>query len=113
MKNEVAPASWKDKLLYFFGRRQGFLVEGNSMPPALPDGSAVLIDQRAKIDAGDIVRARHPYKQSVKILKRVDKINIDGTYELVGDNEAESTDSRTFGPIPLKEILGKVVCRLT
>ena len=82
------------------------------MAPTLLDGQAVLIDPRGKIKAGDIVLANHPYKQSVKILKRIDKINANGSCELAGDNEAESTDSRTFGPILSKDILGKVVCRL-
>jgi nickel-type superoxide dismutase maturation protease len=82
------------------------------MAPTMLDGHAILIDPRAKIAAGDIVLARHPYKQSVKILKRVEAINADGSYDLIGDNESESTDSRTFGPIPSKDILGKVVGRL-
>jgi nickel-type superoxide dismutase maturation protease len=112
MKNGLPQATRREKLLYFMGRRHGFLVEGNSMAPTLLDGQAVLIDPRARIGAGDIVLARHPYKQSVKILKRIDRINTDGSCELAGDNEAESTDSRTFGPISSKDILGKVVCRL-
>ena len=112
MKNGLPQATWKERLLYFIGRRHGFLIEGNSMAPTLLDGHSVLIDPRARIEAGDIVLARHPYKQSVKILKRIDKINTDGSYELAGDNEAESTDSRTFGPILSKDILGKAVCRL-
>lgn len=82
------------------------------MAPTLLDGQAVLIDPRGKIKAGDIVLANHPYKQSVKIVKRIEKIHADGSCELAGDNEAESTDSRTFGPILSKNILGKVVCRL-
>jgi len=112
MENELPQATWKERILYFFGRRQGFLIEGNSMAPTLLDGDAVLIDPRATILAGDIALAKHPYKQSVKILKRIDKINTDGSFELTGDNEVESTDSRTFGPILSKDILGKVVCRL-
>lgn len=112
MENELPQATWTERLLYFLGRRRGFLVEGNSMEPALADGDAVLIKPRAKIAIGDIVLARHPYQQSVKILKRVTAINENESFELVGDNIAESTDSRNFGPIPSKDILGKVICRL-
>jgi len=82
------------------------------MAPTLLDGDVVLINPRANIETGDVVLARHPYKHSVKILKRVGDINAHGNYDLTGDNEKESTDSRTFGPIPSKDILGKVVCRL-
>ena len=82
------------------------------MAPTLVDGDAILITPHARIAVGDIVLARHPYKQSVKILKRVDKINADGSCDLAGDNPDQSTDSRTFGPIPSKDILGKAVCRL-
>jgi len=112
MKNELPQATWKERFLCFFGRRHGFRIQGNSMEPTLLDGDAVLIDPRATIMGGDIVLANHPYKQSVKILKRINKINADGSCDLAGDNEAESTDSRTFGPILSKDILGKAVCRL-
>lgn len=105
-------ANLRDRLLLLLRLRKAFLVKGDSMLPTLKDGDAVAIDPKAKISEGDIVLARHPYKQSVKILKRVQKIDADGRLSLIGDNPAESTDSRTFGTVSLEYVYGKAVCRL-
>ena len=105
-------ANWIEKFLLFIGKRKGFLVEGDSMLPTLKNGDAVLIAPNTKLAVGDIVLAQHPFKRSVKILKRIGEIDAQGNYFLVGDNPSESTDSRTFGAISLKSILGKAVCRL-
>jgi len=104
--------NWTERLLYLLGRRIAFLVQGDSMAPALSDGDTVLIDPRAAIAVGDIVLADHPYKSSVTILKRVSGIEADGRVSLIGDNDTESTDSRTFGPVSIKSIVGRVECRL-
>ena len=82
------------------------------MLPALKNGDAVLVDPNAKIAAGDVVLAKHPFKASVMILKRLAEIDENGNHFVVGDNLPESTDSRTFGALPSKSILGKAVCRL-
>lgn len=82
------------------------------MLPALKDGDAVLLNPKAKIATGDIVLANHPFKKSVKILKRVKEFDKKGDLILTGDNPAESTDSRTFGSVPLKCLIGKATCRL-
>ena len=105
-------ANWIERILLFIGRRKGFLVKGDSMLPTLKIGDAVLIAPKAKPTVGDIVLAQHPFKQSVKILKRIGEIDAQGNYFIVGDNPAESTDSRTFGAVSVKNILGKAVSRL-
>ncbi|HYJ90341.1 MAG TPA: nickel-type superoxide dismutase maturation protease, partial [Pyrinomonadaceae bacterium] len=74
-----------------------FRVDGDSMLPTLKRSEIVLIDPRAEISIGDIVVVHHPYKQSVKLVKRVDSINSEGRYVLTGDNSTSSTDSRSFG----------------
>jgi nickel-type superoxide dismutase maturation protease len=112
MESSLPDATWKDRLLYLLGRRLGFLVEGDSMSPALKNGDAVLIDSRANISTGDIVLAKHPFRQSVRLLKRLAEIGTDGKLTLLGDNSEESTDSRTLGGFSRDDILGKVVCRL-
>ena len=81
------------------------------MAPTISDGENVLYDPWPKVKAGDIVFTPHPFIQSVKILKRVSKIDTDGNMTLVGDNETESTDSRTFGAISIKSTQGRVVCK--
>jgi nickel-type superoxide dismutase maturation protease len=110
---ELPRATWTDVLLLLCGRRKRFRVEGDSMTPTLREGDVVLIDPNATaITAGDIVLARHPFKRGVKMLKRVVEITEDRKYFLRGDNAAESSDSRSFGAIDGKAILGKVVRKL-
>lgn len=82
------------------------------MRPTLNDGEVVLIARCVELEVGDIVLAAHPYKQSVSMLKRVAAIDENGRLELRGDNLGESTDSRTFGTVPIEYIKGKAVCRL-
>ena len=82
------------------------------MSPTLADGAAVLIEPRAKLAIGDIVLAKHPYKSSVNILKRITEVDDDGRYTLTGDNASESTDSRTFGSVSGDAVIGRVACRL-
>ena len=111
MNKELPEANWIERFLLFIGKRKGFLIEGNSMLPTLKNGDAVLIAPSAKLSVGDIVLARHPFKRSVKIIKRIGTIDAQGNYFLLGDNPAESSDSRTFGTVSVKNILGKAVCR--
>jgi len=98
--------------MFFAGRRQAFLVEGNSMLPTLKSGDAVLVDEKATVKIGDLVLAEHPYRSSVKIVKRVAEIEAESGYVLSGDNPAESTDSRAFGAVSIESIIGRVVCKL-
>ena len=112
METELPLIDWTEKNLYFPGCRELFLVEGDSMVPALKDGDYVMIDSYAELNIGDIVLAQHPFKQSVKIIKRIKEISPEGRYFLVGDNPSESSDSRAFGALSAKDILGKAVCRL-
>ena len=112
MRQMLRVANWKDNLLYSIGRRQIFKVAGNSMLPTLKDGDAVMISAGSSIVPGDIVLAQHPYKESIRMLKRVASIDEKGRYALAGDNPGESTDSRTFGTVSIEYIHGKAVCRL-
>ncbi len=112
MENELPMADWLEEIAYVCGFREIFLIEGDSMFPALKDGDLVLINPYADLCVGDIVLAQHPFKQSVKIIKRIAEISSDEKYFLVGDNAPESTDSRTFGAVSVKNILGKAMCRV-
>jgi nickel-type superoxide dismutase maturation protease len=105
-------ANWKDRISYAVGRLKAFRVQGDSMLPTLRNGDVVLISPNASVAPNDIVLAKHPYKQSVKLLKRVVSIDDNGRYSLAGDNPDESTDSRTFGTLTKEQIEGKAVCRV-
>lgn len=82
------------------------------MEPTLKDGEVVLVDRNAEIEVGDIVVAKHPIEQNSEIIKRIERINKQGNYFLVGDNLADSNDSRHFGAVAREYIKGKVVARL-
>ena len=94
------------------GRRHPLRVSGESMRPTLDDNDVVLVSPRSSIEVGDIVLASHPFKNSVTVLKRVFAIDAAGRIELRGDDPEESSDSRSFGSLPIDDIRGKVVCRL-
>ena len=113
MKNqEIRTANWKEKLLYFLGKRRGVLIKGNSMSPTFENGDVVFLKLTKKIEKNDIILAQHPFKKSVKVLKRITEISDDGKLNLIGDNPSESSDSRSFGLISPENVIGKVVCRL-
>ena len=109
---EIPEAGWKDRILFFLGRRDAFQVEGDSMKPTLNDAEVVLVKRTRSVQIGDVVLANHPFKKSVKMLKRVTEISGQGHFQLAGDNPDESTDSRTFGSIQPSDILGRIVGRL-
>lgn len=82
------------------------------MLPPYRDGDVVSIDTGAFSEylpkPGDVVLVAHPFRQGVKMIKRVDHITADGGIFVVGDNLAESTDSRGFGPIRPVQVIGRV-----
>lgn len=57
---------------------------------------------------GDIIIARNPtiFKKQY-IIKRIELVDT-AKFFIVGDNKKESTDSRHFGSITKKDIVGKV-----
>ncbi len=102
-------------ILWLLRRRKRFRVTGNSMTPLLKPSDEVLIDPKAYQQSlptpGDIIVTRHPDRSELKIIKRVELVLEDGRCLLKGDNRAESTDSRTFGPVPVSDLLGRVTTR--
>ena len=82
------------------------------MMPTLNDGDVVLVRRTRRVKVGNVILAKHPYQQSVKVLKRISEINEQGRLVLTGDNPEESTDSRTFGSISSADVMGKVIGRL-
>ena len=97
-----------------FGMQKRMRVSGSSMLPELQPGEEILFNPKAyrrKLPkVGDIVVARHPY-QPIQIIKRVVVVLEDGSCFLKGDNLSSSTDSRSYGFVPLNKILGKVTSK--
>jgi type IV secretory pathway protease TraF len=59
---------------------------------------------------GEVVLARDPRAADRLILKRVAEVS-EGACTLLGDRPDESTDSRTFGPVPLGNVLARALFR--
>ena len=81
------------------------------MYPTLRDGEPVVVDLTAYREeapaVGDVVLARHPFMRDVWMIKRVVGLVAGGRCVLQGDNAMESSDSRSFGPIPLRKVRGR------
>lgn len=81
------------------------------MEPALREGDWLIVAPlRRSPSPGEIVLARDPRAPERLLLKRVAAVD-DGRCTLLGDRPEASTDSRTFGPVPLEDVLGRAVFR--
>ena len=82
------------------------------MEPSLAAGDGVLLVPSRRPRPGDIVAFPDPREPARLLLKRVVRVDRrGGTVEVAGDNADASTDSREFGPIPRRDILGRAVYR--
>ena len=115
MNHRLKESNYQELLLWLLGRRRRFRVTGLSMSPLLKPGEEILIDQRAyrrlPPEIGDLVVARHPEDRDLQLVKWVAAVREDGSCFLLGDNPSASTDSRSFGIVSLKLILGRVTSR--
>lgn len=85
-----------------------FRVRDHSMEPSLNDGDYVLANLWfLYLSKGDIVVLRHPKKDMV-LVKRIEWADRKKAF-VVGDNKGESEDSRSFGPVSVTSVIGKVM----
>lgn len=81
-------------------------VMGESMLPSFRPGQVVLALPRRRVKVGDVVIVRHDNLEKIKRVAQLDGNRL----FVVGDNEAASTDSRSFGWLDLEQaLIGKVV----
>ena len=86
-------------------------VEGPSMLPTLLPGDRLLV-LPGPVRPGRLVVVSHPRDPGLLLVKRADAV--DGrTVTVRGDNRSASTDSRHFGPVPRRLVLGRPVYRYT
>lgn len=123
-------------LAFLLARR--VTVRGLSMTPTLLPGERLLFDRLAYVRdrprAGDIVLVAHPLRPPLRLVKRLAGVPGDviegralrrggggslfgkngsrgGEYWVAGDNEDASTDSREFGPVHRRDLLGRAWLR--
>ncbi len=93
-----------------------YVVEGHSMEPAYRAGDRVLVNRLAYIRwpprVGDVVVLYDPERRSRRLLKRIapPTDGDDGALRrwiVLGDNAADSRDSRQFGSVARRDIIGK------
>jgi signal peptidase I len=99
------------------------IAEGHSMMPTIKSGSVLLVGKLSYgfrlpwsgsyllwwslPQQGDVVIFYTP--QGAIAVKRCVWITKNCTFIALGDNSLESYDSRSYGPIPIKNIIGKVL----
>lgn len=83
-------------------------VIGKSMLPSLRPGEIVFGTRFKQPKVGDMVIAQSNERE---IIKRVAQVGAQGYY-LLGDNLAESTDSRAYGWFAKNQVRGVVIGRM-
>jgi phage repressor protein C with HTH and peptisase S24 domain len=80
-------------------------IVGSSMEPTFKPGQIIIASGLRKPAEDDVVVVHHEGREKIKRIKELkdDKIFI------VGDNPAASTDSRSFGWLPERVIIGTVL----
>jgi nickel-type superoxide dismutase maturation protease len=105
----IAIARWLDT-----SRLRGALmrveVRGISMLPALAPGDRLLVCRWPFLTEGDIVAFADPDATERILVKRVTRLHA-GSVEVLGDNIEASRDSRRFGAVGRRAIIGRAVWR--
>jgi signal peptidase I len=90
-----------------------YRIPSVSMEPSLKPGDKILALKIGGFGRGDIVVFRAPPRAEIACgvagtyVKRVARLSRDSAV-LVGDNRAESCDSRVYGPVPRRNVKGRV-----
>ena len=87
-----------------------FRIADTSMQPALRPGDRVLVATWLAPRVGDIVVLRDPEATRTHTVKRVVGVR-EGACDVRGDNMNVSRDSRHFGLVPRRLVVGRVVFR--
>ena len=83
------------------------LVQGESMSPVYKKGQLVLIQETKNVDIGDTIVFAMTKKDPF-IIKGLSAIYKD-SYFVEGENKSVSEDSWTYGLVPNKWVVGKVI----
>lgn len=90
-------------------------IVGPSMEPALRNGEWWLVRRTTRVAPGDAVVLIHPRRPDALIVKRlVRRAELSGGgvgWWVEGDNPEASEDSRQFGAVPDRLVIGRAVLR--
>ena len=78
--------------------------------PAFQPGDRLLLGPALRVRTGQVVAVTDPRDPGRLLVKRVHAVTR-WSVEVRGDNEAASTDSRQFGPLPRSQLAGRVIYR--
>ena len=87
------------------------------MQPTLEPGDRILVrrlgrkGRKRAPNLESVVVTWHPQRSKLRLIKRLKSVEETGLW-LLGDNPAESTDSRQLGAVPTNLLIGEVVGRL-
>ena len=89
------------------------MVRDESMLPTLRPGDRLLVDRRAYRDrpprVGEVVVLVDPEDAKRWLRKRVAQVDASaGSIEVRGDATEVARDSRRFGPVPTRSVVGRV-----
>lgn len=90
-------------------------VAERSMEPALRPGDWLLVwrgiraGQPPRVRPGQIVIAQHPSRPELLLVKRAVELQSDGWWLASDNTAAPSVDSRSFGPVSIRLIRGRVL----
>jgi nickel-type superoxide dismutase maturation protease len=88
-----------------------FRVADTSMAPALRPGDRLVVVRWLTVRSGDVIVFRDPEARSTFLVKRVGEMKAGGDVLVRGDNPNVSRDSRHFGPVPRRLIIGRAIYR--
>ena len=89
------------------------MIQEESMQPLLYPGNLVLVNRLRKGKTGDVIVFENPKKDSSQmyLIKQIVKEENNRVYVL-GLSKIKSIDSRHFGWIDKKSIIGKMIAKL-
>jgi nickel-type superoxide dismutase maturation protease len=82
------------------------------MLPAFAPGDRLIVVPAMRLRRGDVVALTDPREPSRLLVKRVASVDrVARVVSVLGDNQHASTDSRVFGPVPWRSVIGRAVYR--